>query len=209
MHRRGALVGLVVLAVGGLAACTEDAPEPQPSVTATRELQASPTLSPEPTVDPTHAMSASAFDATVPPEAPRALAGPPSKKSAGAVARYFMALSPYTQATGDLTAWNKLTGEACDYCASARGIVEDLVARGERGEGGEIVITDTQVSDHRANEYAVLLRLRQAPARTVDSAGIVVEDYPDTIDVSADMLLVWAGGEWRIDSVVVDVHGRD
>lgn len=150
-----------------------------------------------------------AFDATVPPDAPRALSGPPSKKSAGAVARYFMALSPYTQATGDLTAWNELSGEACDYCASARGIVEDLVARGERGEGGEIIVTDTQVSDHRANEYAVLLRLTQAPARTVDSAGTVVEDFPDTIDVSADMLVVWAGGEWRIESVVVDVHGRD
>jgi len=40
------LVGLVVLAVGGLAACTEDAPEPRPSVTATRGLPSSPTPSP-------------------------------------------------------------------------------------------------------------------------------------------------------------------
>lgn len=119
-----------------------------------------------------------------------------------------MALSPYAEATGDLDAWTELSGEACAYCANARTIVEDLAARHQRAAGGEIVVTDTQVSPFRKDEYAVLLRLTQAPAQTLDSSGAVVEDFPDTIDVSADMLVVWSRGGWRVDSVVVDVHGR-
>lgn len=203
MHRRGALFGLVVLVAGSLAACTGGTPSAEPSSVATSVETARPTASPEPTVEPTPPPTpvGDVFDATIPPHAPDALKGPPSKAAAGEAAKYFMRLYPYASATGDLDAWDAMSGKYCDYCANARALVVEQFREGRRGVGGEIAFADVQLFDHREHEYAVLLTMRQKPWQTVDADDVVVDESTETTAGTADLLLRWDGQGWLVESV--------
>jgi len=75
--------------------------------------------------------------------------------------------------------------------------------------GGQFEYTDVLTLDHRQNQYAVLLQLVQHPSQTVGPDGTVLEDFPDTLTTSADMLVAWRDGGWKVDSVVFDLHRRE
>lgn len=206
MRGQGALATALIVATLGLTACSGDQPDPTPT---TPVAAPSPSRSPSPSASPTPSPSpdVAEFDASVPPKAPKGLSGPPSSDAAVEVAQYFMSLFPYAQATGDLEAWNSLSGEFCDYCANAGDMVEEL-PEGQHSVGGQIEFTETRASQIRAGEYGVRLRFTEHPSATLDASGAVVEDFPKTSRVVADMHVVWRDGRWSIESAAVDLLGQ-
>jgi len=205
MRLQGALAAALVLTALGLTACSDDDLVPPPPATTTRPpATPSPTPSPTPTPTPT----AEGFDATVPPEPPEALGGPPSPEAASEVAQYFISLFPYAQATGDLEAWSTLSGRYCDYCANAQRMVEDLVAANQHSTGGRIQVTEARASELKAGEYGVLLWFTEHPSQTLDADGRVVEDFPETARVSADMHVVWRDSGWSVEAAAVELLGQ-
>ncbi|UJP40100.1 DUF6318 family protein [Cellulomonas palmilytica] len=203
----GALATALIVATLGLTACSGEQPDPGPTITTVAAPSPSPTPTPSARPTPSPSPEAAEFDASVPPKSPKGLSGPPSSDAALEVAQYFMSLFPYAQATGDLEAWNSLSGEFCDYCANAGDMVEDL-SEGQHSVGGRIEFTETRATEIRAGEYGVLLRFTEHPSATLDASGAVVEDFPKTSRVVADMHVVWRDGRWSIEAAAVDLRGQ-
>jgi len=201
VRARGTLAAVAVLAIV-LTGCTHAAPDSTPAPRVA-------TTSTSPAPGPSPAPTAVAFDASVKPVTPPELSGPPSAEAAGVVAMYFFDLFPYVVATGDLAPWDEITGSPCKYCASIRALADEIADAGNHSVGGQFEYTDVLTLDHRPNQYAVLLQLVQHPSQTVGPDGTVLEDFPDTLTASADMLVAWRDGGWKVDSVVFDLHRRE
>lgn len=141
---------------------------------------------------------------TVEPPRPDALQGPATEENAVAVAKYFMALFPYTVATGDLTDWDVLSGKECKYCASVHGIVDEIYEAGNHGVGGAYDIGVGLPYDRGDGAFVVAIDLTQYPSQTVDTNGAVVDDYPGVVSLRARVALSHRGDRWIVDGVQVD-----
>ena len=177
MSRTSAVL-MLALATLALTACTDASPPPdgtKPTAVATASPMPSPTPSQAaPAPSPTRA--ADEQDVTVPPERPAALGGPGTEENAKAVGRYFLSLFPYVVATGDLTAWDALSGQSCTYCSSVREFVTEIHDAGHHGEGGAFELGFTSGFDPVA-----------VPVALVDSLGLAwPHSAPQTASASAD-----------------------
>lgn len=121
-----------------------------------------------------------------------------------------MSLFPYVFASADTGRWDEMAGSSCEYCANVSEMVEDLAAKGERREGGEIAVSWAQGFDHRPDisQYAVSLAFTEQPSRVLAADGEITDDSPDVVDAKAQILLTWDGGAWVIDGVDITVLSR-
>lgn len=120
------------------------------------------------------------------------------------MAKYFLRLFLYIIATGDLTAWDALAGDECDYCRSGHRIAHEIVTAGHRGIGGAYDVGFGSASRIRRDRLVAAIDLVQYPSQTVDRDGNLVEDYPETIAFRANMEPSWIGASWLIDGVTLD-----
>lgn len=176
--------------VAGLAACTPEDPEPTPSASAGSTPTATP--SPTPTVPPE----------AIAPERPAAM-NEISVAGAEAAATYFLALYPYTYATGDLAEWRSLSHPECAFCTSVVSGVEQQVAAGGRSEGGVLTVESVSAIDVSADLYAVDIVGRQSAGVEYGPDGSILSESPETR--SALSVLLTPGPEgWLVRGVQVD-----
>lgn len=71
---------------------------------------------------------------------------------AAAAAVYFLELWSYTMQTGDVTAWENMSGELCQFCSQARTTALSMQEAGVTFTGG--VVTSTGVHMHPFDELA-------------------------------------------------------
>lgn len=198
-----ALAAAAVVGIGlALAACSGSGgagPTSPPAVTAssTPQVTATPSPTPEPSPTPTAALA----DVTVAPTPPAALDGPATEENAAAVAEYFMSLFPYMYATGDTAEWERLTGENCGYCSGTLADLQKKLASGRHAQGGSFEVEASGSSTFDGHEFFAWVVFIQHPSRAVDEAGTVVEDFPDTTRVRAQVTVVWSGSGWAVDGV--------
>ena len=210
MSRTSAVL-MLALATLALTACTDASPPPagtKPTAVATASPMPSPTPSQAaPAPSPTRA--ADEQDVTVPPERPAALGGPGTEENAKAVGRYFLSLFPYVVATGDLTAWDALSGQSCTYCSSVREFVTEIHDAGHHGEGGAFELGFTSGFDVGGGDFVVGIEYIETPSQTVAADGTVVEDFPETLSYKANFSLTWTGTTWVVNGVQVDDWGKN
>ncbi|UJP40135.1 DUF6318 family protein [Cellulomonas palmilytica] len=202
---------MLALATLTLAACTSQIPDPStttasPSASLVAEPAPSASPTPPPPV-PSPSATTEVQDVTVPPERPAALSGPATEESAKAVGRYVLSLVPYAFATGDLTEWNALSGEPCNYCKSVRETVTDIFDAGGHGTGGALELGFTSAFDLGHGEFVVGLEYYEAPAQTVARDGTVTDETTETASYKANLSLVWSGSSWKVKGVQVDPWG--
>ena len=181
-----------LLLLAPLTACTHETPAPPRTQTSGPTVSAGPTTSPSPTPSASPSVAPTSGpnqDVTVEPERPEALRGPATEENAVAVATYAMALFPYTVATGDLTAWDALSGDQCTYCASVRGIVDEIYGAGNHAVGGADDIGVGLPYSRDDGSFVVVVDLTQYPSQTLDAKGEVVEDYPGAVSLRARVAL--------------------
>ncbi|WP_447587149.1 DUF6318 family protein [Cellulomonas persica] len=195
-----------------LTACTGARADPvdatQSAAPATAAADPSPAAL-QPTASATDVPTGAALDVRVPPARPAALEGPPTEENAKAVARYFLSLFPYVVATGDLEAWDALSGEPCSYCSSVRAFVSEIHDAGNHGEGGAFELGFTSGFDVGAGEFVVGIEYIETPSQTVAPDGTVVEDFPETLSYKANFSLAWTGSSWVVNGVQVDDWGKN
>lgn len=117
---------------------------------------------------------------------------------AAAAASYLMELYPYVLATGDLTEWDVLSADTCDFCANTRAEVQELVAAGQRSVGGITILSATGKDLGANGWYSATVEVDLAPSEDIDSSGAVVGSN-DGGRYTVDVALTWADG-WRVDS---------
>lgn len=115
-----------------------------------------------------------------------------------------MRLFPYSVATGDLVAWDELSGDACAYCSSAREIVEKIHSAGNHGIGGALDISGSETYVNDDGTFVVVLGLTQHPSQTVDAQGALVEDFPATNRYRPLLALDFDDGSWSVTGVQMD-----
>ncbi|GEK16471.1 DUF6318 family protein [Cellulomonas persica] len=185
----------------GLAACTgSGGADPTAATTAATSRQP-PTPSPSPTPVPSPAPTGALPDVTVAPTAPAALDGPPTEANAAAVAEYFMSLFPYMYATGDTSEWERLSGKNCGYCAGTLADLREKVAAGRHAVGGNFEFEASGSSTFDGDEYFAWVVFIQHPSRALDESGELVEGFPETSRVRAQVSLIWDGAGWTVDGV--------
>jgi len=183
-----------------LAACTDSgsaAPTAPPTTSAPATPSPTPTATPEPSPTPTAALP----DVTVAPTRPAALDGPATEENAAAVAEYFMSLFPYMYATGDTSEWERLSGASCGYCSGTLDDLNEKIAVGRHAEGGHFEFEGRGASTFDGREFFAWVVFVQHPSRAVDGSGDLVEDFPDTSRVRAQVTLTWDGSGWSVDGV--------
>jgi len=127
---------------------------------------------------------------------------------AEAVAVYFLQLFPYVGATGDLAEWRELSHPECIYCASVTSGIEDVFAAGHHSEGGLVSISSVVSAEVDPGRWwSVDVELVQSPSVTVDGAGNVVEDFPDTKAFHMDIAVVHEAGHWVVRELSHTVTG--
>lgn len=201
-------IALVALA---LAACTSQSPNPSASATASSSesvTQSPPSTPTPPPPTPAATPTTDAQDVTTPPARPDALNGPASEENAKAVGRYFMSLFPYAVATGDLEAWDALSGPSCKYCQSLRDAVAEIHDAGNHGTGGAFELGFTSGFALENGEFIVGLEYFETPSQTVAPDGTVVADYPDRNSKKANISLTWTGASWVVNGVDVETWGN-
>lgn len=204
MRRNASLLPILLVSVLTLVGCTDDGPgPPAPSTQSTpaSPTRGTPTALPLPT--PVAPTSGAEQDVTQPPARPDALDGPGTKENAAAVAKYFIKLFPYAVATGDLTEWSALSGDACGYCHEARDIVDGIRQAGNHGVGGALDISGSETYLNDDGSYVVILGLTQHPSQTVDADGVLVEDFPSTNRYRPLVELAFEGS-WTVTGVQMD-----
>ena len=74
-----------------------------------------------------------------------------------------------------------------------------MVTVGQHSEGGLFEVTASRSREVTPGYwYAVEVEFVQSPSTTVDSAGSIVESFPDTKQVWADAAVVYEGGHWLV-----------
>lgn len=198
------LAGVLLLVPG----CSAGSQQP---VAPTTSMPPAPIPAPTSTPTPTHAASSGvtavgdpeADEVTVPPARPGGLDGPPSEETAAEAASYFMLLSPYIFATGDLTEWKSMSGESCKYCASAVTQVQDEQSAGKVRLGSRLEIASVQVvpTFERDHQYIAGLTLAEHEGKLLRADGTVEEDIDYVLNIRVELLATWTGDRWRIDGV--------
>nr|WP_243861059.1 DUF6318 family protein [Cellulomonas uda] len=215
MRSRGSwAVGLVLVGVLASAGCTAEgtAAPTTPRPTTSSHATVTPTPDPSPTPTPSSAPSVAPTsgpdqDVTKPPARPDALDGPATEDNAVAVAKYFTALYSYIVATGDFTEWDALSGPDCRFCESGRESAEEVHNAGNHGTGGAVDLGFGSASAQGDGTFVVDVQFTEYPSQTVNPQGVVVEDFPGTLQLKATMVLSHDGRGWRVEGVKIDEFG--
>lgn len=167
-------MGAVLVGVA-LAGCAraEAPPDPLPSEAVTAPSTGSATPAP-PTPTPTTPEPVAA------PERPAAM-DQPDETGAVAAAEYVLQLYAYALSTGDLTAWDALSGQSCEFCENTRADVDRVYADGGFYQGGELRdLYDVQVvgRDEQLGVYGVQVGFHISGGREYDGAGTVIDEFP-------------------------------
>ena len=173
-----------------VAGCTDDpAPvETTPASTPSPTPTAPATPSPTPTLE-------AATAPTRPEEMSTA-----SADGAAAAASYLLSLYPYARSTGDIAAWEALSGEECTFCASVSQEVADLTARQESVRGGTITIESATGTEIIAGEsYSAELVFTESPTETWRDSSLV--STGDGGRYEALVVLRWTATEWEVRAV--------
>lgn len=198
------LAGLVVAVLAG---CTGGTPSTDPTTTRPRAVV---TTTPSPPLTPSAAPTADAeeFDASVPPEPPAGLQGPPSEEAAAEASEYFLSLFPYAFATGDLTTWKAMSADSCKYCAGTVEKVELEASQKKHRVGGRIEVLDVQAFHHVDQQYATTVRFHEHESQLIAADGTVEKDIDYVLDGAFEMLLTWTEHGWVIDGVDLKWTGK-
>ena len=124
-----------------------------------------------------------------------------SADGAASAATHFMTLYRYAYATGDVTEWDALSSDTCDFCASTREGATRVASSGARIEGGEITVTSaagTEVDPGRW--YSATLTVSEAPSREIAASGDVVKSSEGG-DYEFFLALSFVDGGWQVDAV--------
>ncbi|UJP41470.1 hypothetical protein F1D97_08700 [Cellulomonas palmilytica] len=112
-----------------------------------------------------------------------------------------MSLFPYMYATGNSSEWERLAGESCGYCSGALTDLSAKVSVGRHAEGGQFEFEARGSSTFDDKEFFAWVVFVQHPSRALDGSGTVVEDFPDTTRVRAQVTLAWDGSTWSVIGV--------
>ena len=157
-----------MLALGG---CTGGGKKPEPLASASADppTTASPTTTRIPSV-PTVAK----------PERPADM-DRTDEVGAGAAATYFLSLYSYVMQTGDVTEWDAMTTDACDFCRGIRSDSNAIVTAGGHYSGGKISVTNVNVGSHDASldAFAVETSITQQASQQTDAVGTAVTHSSD------------------------------
>ena len=119
-----------------------------------------------------------------------------------AVATYFLQLFPYIFASGDLTDWKALSHPECVYCASVLSGAEKMSAAGNRSEGGLVTVSEVRSTVINPGRWwLVTLTMLEQPSVTVDTAGKLVEKFPETKTYKSEIAVVWESERWLVRAV--------
>jgi hypothetical protein len=196
MHLGRRIAVSFVAAALCVSGCTSRAPEvTEPSRTATGTVRPQPaTPTPSPTAEPA--------TPSEPPTPPAELART-DEVGAAAAATYFLELYAYTMQTGDVTAWDALSWEQCEFCRSTRDQAVGMASRGETFTGGEIEPQSTTVMprDDLIGGFPVDVVVQEAPSEHRASDGEVLNrssGTPGTLRVDT----LRAADGWKVLAVV-------
>jgi hypothetical protein len=129
---------------------------------------------------------------------------------AAAVARYFLELVPYAEATGDTTALSSLTHPDCIFCASTLDGVAEATAAGHHSTGGLPHFSGVSALEVDPGAWwTVDLDLVQDPIQVLDREGSVVDEVRDSRAYHMDVAVIRDGQSWLIRAVDYDVIGQD
>ncbi len=103
-----------------------------------------------------------------------------------------------------------MSGTDCTYCQSVRELVAGIHDPGNHGTGGAYELGFAGVSALGGDRFVVGIEyVETPPSRTVAPPdGSIVEDFPDTYSMQAQIELSWSDGKWTVDGVQVDEWGR-
>jgi len=183
--RRTATLLLALAATTVVVGCTNDQPAEYGVTTSgpaeTRAAStAPPTPAPSPTTRSTGPTAGPDQDLLTAPEPPAALTGPATEANAAEVAVYFLRNFPYAASTGDLSAWDDLSGPTCRYCEAIREAVAEIYSAGNHSTGGAIDLGVVETERDPAGTFVVTLTMRQYPSQTLSPSGDVLERFPET-----------------------------
>ncbi len=179
-------VGLVV------AGCTDDEPDPRPSVEET--VEPSPTETPEP--EP-------AETSPTKPERPAAM-DRDDAEGAAATAEYFIELYPYVMTTGDTAEWEAMSLPECQACAGFIDQARTIAERQDVFSGGEITATvgdpGLYVRDVATGIQPLDLEFRQEAMSISDTEG--TEIFSSAAEASTKRVeMGMRDGQWTVVTI--------
>lgn len=136
------------------------------------------------------------------------MAGPPTEEAAAEVAKYFLAIFPYTFASGDVSKWDEMRGADCTFCAGVRAQAQEYLDARKRTVGGQITFAHAQGFAEGDGSFVVAVRLTQSASFDVDPTGEVVDEPGFTVEAKAEMRVVWSDERWRVDAVDMTVLSK-
>ena len=140
---------------------------------------------------------------------PLPVAGPelarPDDIGAMATVTYYLELFEYSQATGDMQAWQELATPNCSYCAAIAGRTERLYDGGGWVEGDVLTVhtVEAQLQTGREIDYFVLVNLTESAHVFVYGSG-KVRMLPERRVPFIAYGLVRVGERWMVDGVDTD-----
>ncbi|MCC2310208.1 DUF6318 family protein [Cellulomonas chengniuliangii] len=186
--RPGPLASTAIVTALALAGCAAEGAEPPRTPTATSAVG---TPIPEPTPGPTQSAK---------PERPAAMDA--TTDGALEFATYALALYPYVHNTGDLADWRALSHPECKFCANVVADVENLLAKGNHNEGGEVtILTASALELNPGHSFSAEMDVAQAEFREVDGLGDLVGEPVPADNLRLVFSLFYEGGVWLIRGV--------
>ncbi|MDO4243598.1 MAG: DUF6318 family protein [Actinomyces sp.] len=128
-----------------------------------------------------------------------------SPYGASQAAGYFLQLYPYVFATGDLTTWEEMSEDECDFCSSVAEGVREI----HDDEGWvepwtpEITIVSYGTDPADPERYVVQTRFFAPAHKSYDGIPITTSNV-DARDVSIDVQLRWQGDHWVVEGAKVE-----
>jgi Family of unknown function (DUF6318) len=186
----------VVVAAVAVAACGggDPAPTEVPSV----GLSSPPVSSSPPSIPPTTAATTPSPPSPTPPALP-AQARQDSPTGAESFARYYIAAQDYANRTGDTKLLRSLGN--CTGCTSVAEGIERFYRNGGSVEGGQLRVTEADVTRHVAGQAAlVTLTYSQAAGVLVNGDG-TRQPSPAKVVNQVVMTLARRAGSWTLTNI--------
>jgi len=119
------------------------------------------------------------------------------ERGAEAAARYFFELYAYVVVTGEISEWDVMSWQTCEFCASIRSKARADTADGATYGGGAVTVYDVSVGyDDLLDGYPVELSYAQAPATRTASDGTVAHMSGNSGRIQVDLKVV--DSKWRV-----------
>jgi len=191
--RSTAVVLAVTLCIGppALAACSGSSGQAAPAGT----TSSSPPL----VVTTTSAPSRSATTASPSPSQPLLpdAAKKPTLDGAEAFVRYVWAITDYSYAAQDTSAFRKISAPDCKFCKNTIDDVAGSRRKHVRDEGGQVSVKTVLVPPaDPASGIVVTTIIDQAASRVVEADGRVSSTHPVDTNLRIDLALAWNPGAW-------------